>query len=177
MAIEKVKAIMKEKGSSTADNDAVAEQVGVGAIIFYYLSNNRMRDINFMLEDALTFDGNTGPYAQYTYARTCSILEKAGDKGKAVSPAAMCAEEAELARVLSLFPEKVEAAIAESEPSLITRYILDLCAAFNRFYHECKILTAEEEAVAENRLAFTRAAKTVLGTALRLICMPTPEKI
>ncbi|MBO7171309.1 MAG: arginine--tRNA ligase, partial [Clostridia bacterium] len=169
MAIEKVKAIMKEKGSSTADNDAVAEQVGVGAIIFYYLSNNRMRDINFMLEDALTFDGNTGPYAQYTYARTCSILEKAGDKGKAVSPAAMCAEEAELARVLSLFPEKVEAAIAESEPSLITRYILDLCAAFNRFYHECKILTAEEEAVAENRLAFTRAAKTVLGTALRLI--------
>ncbi|MBO5653773.1 MAG: arginine--tRNA ligase [Clostridia bacterium] len=177
MAIEKVKAIMKEKGSSTADNDAVAEQVGVGAIIFYYLSNNHMRDINFMLEDALTFDGNTGPYAQYTYARTCSILEKAGDKGKAVSPAAMCAEEAELARVLSLFPEKVEAAIAESEPSLITRYILDLCAAFNRFYHEGKILTAEEEAVAENRLAFTRAAKTVLGTALRLICMPTPEKI
>ena len=177
MAIDKVKAIMKEKGSATADNDAVAEQVGVGAIIFYYLSNNRMRDINFMLEDALTFDGNTGPYAQYTYARTCSILEKAGDKGKAVSPMAMCAEEAELARVLSLFPEKVEAAIAESEPSLITRYILDLCAAFNRFYHECKILTAEDAAVAENRLAFTRAAKTVLGTALRLICMPTPEKI
>ena len=177
MAIEKVKAIMKEKGSVTADNDEVAEQVGVGAIIFYYLSNNRMRDINFMLEDALTFDGNTGPYAQYTYARTCSILEKAGDRGRSVSAVAMCAEEAELARVLSLFPEKVEAAIAESEPSLITRYILDLCAAFNRFYHECKILSAEEAEVAENRLAFTRATGTVLRTALRLICMPTPEKI
>ena len=176
-AIEKVQDIMKEKNSATKDNDAVAEQVGVGAIIFYYLSNNRMRDINFMLEDALSFDGNTGPYVQYTYARCCSLLDKAGDAGKAVSEMPLCREEAELARVLSLFPERVLAAIAEYEPSLITRYILDVAAAFNRFYHECQIASAEDAAVRENRLAFTRATKTVLGTALRLICMPTPEKI
>ena len=174
-AIDKVKSIMKEK--NTTAGDEVAEQVGVGAIIFYYLSNNRMRDINFVMEDALSFDGNTGPYAQYTYARTCSLLEKAGDAGKAVTPMAMTAEEAELARVLSLFPETVKAAIAEYEPSVITRYILDLCAAFNRFYHECQILSASDPAVRENRLAFTRAARTVLGRALSLICMPTPEKI
>ena len=174
-AIEKVRGIMKEK--NTAAGDDVAEQVGVGAIIFYYLSNNRMRDINFVMEDALSFDGNTGPYAQYTYARTCSLLEKAGDAGKAASPLAATEEEAELARVLARFPETVEQALAEYEPSIVTRYILELCAAFNRFYHECQILSAEDPAVRENRLAFTRATKTVLGRALSLICMPTPEKI
>ncbi len=176
-AIEKVESIMKEKNAATVDNAAVAEEVGVGAIIFYYLSNNRMRDINFMLEDALSFDGNTGPYVQYTYARTCSVLEKAKGEGKALTPMPLCEEEAELARVLSLFPERVSAAIAEYEPSLVTRYILDLAAAFNRFYHECQIITAPDAAVRENRIAFTRAANTVLHTALGLICMPTPEKI
>ena len=174
-AIDKVKAIMKEKNTSAGDE--VAEQVGVGAIIFYYLSNNRMRDINFVMEDALSFDGNTGPYAQYTYARTCSLLEKAKDAGKTVTPVAVTAEEAELARVLALFPETVKNAIADYEPSVVTRYILDLCAAFNRFYHECQILSAEDPTVRENRLAFTRATKAVLGRALSLICMPTPEKI
>ncbi len=176
-AIEKVESIMKEKNAATLDNAAVAEEVGVGAIIFYYLSNNRMRDINFMLEDALSFDGNTGPYVQYTYARTCSVLEKAKGDGTAVTPLPLAAEEAELARVLALFPERVSAAIAEYEPSLITRYILDLAAAFNRFYHECQIITAPDAAVRENRIAFTRAANIVLHTALGLICMPTPEKI
>ncbi len=176
-AIEKVESIMKEKNASTENNATVAEQVGVGAIIFYYLSNNRMRDINFMLEDALSFDGNTGPYVQYTYARTCSVLEKAKGEGNAVTPMPLTEEEAELVRVLSLFPERVSAAIAEYEPSLITRYILDLAAAFNRFYHECQIITAPDAAVKENRIAFTRAANTVLRTALGLICMPTPEKI
>ncbi len=174
-AIEKVKGIMKEK--NTAADDAVAEQVGVGAIIFYYLSSNRMRDINFVMEEALSFDGNTGPYAQYTYARTCSLLEKAGDAGRAATPTETCAEEAELARVLSLFPEVVSTALAEYEPSVITRYVLDLCAVFNRFYHECQILSAEDPIKRENRLAFTRATKTVLCRALSLICMPTPEKI
>ena len=174
-AIEKVKGIMKEKNTSAGDD--VAEKVGVGAIIFYYLSNNRMRDINFVMEDALSFDGNTGPYAQYTYARTCSLLEKANGAGTEAKPIAMTDEEAELARVLSRFPETVSAALAEYEPSVVTRYILELCAAFNRFYHECQILSATDAAVKENRLAFTRATKTVLGRALSLICMPTPEKI
>ena len=177
-AIEKVSAVMTEKNPALAGRADIAEEVGVGAIVFYYLSNNRMRDINFMMDDALNFDGNTGPYVQYTYARACSLLEKAGSGDFAFDPSATPAgEEADVAKVLARFPETVENAMAEYEPSVITRYILDLCAAFNRFYHNCQILSAEDEAVKSNRVALTQAVKTVLGRALHLICMATPEKI
>ena len=176
-AIDRVKEIAREKHPDEAECQAIAEKVGVGAIVFHYLSNNRMRDINFMMEDALSFDGNTGPYAQYTYARTCSILEKAGDLGKSVTGAELSALETELAKTISMFPERVNAAIADYEPSVITRYILDLCAAFNRFYHECSIVNCEDAALRESRIALTRATNQVLRTALHLICMQSPEKI
>ncbi len=175
-AIEKVKAITAEKNPDLADRDAVAEAVGVGAIVFHYLSNNRMRDINFVLEDALSFDGNTGPYAQYTYARTCSIMEKAATPG-AFHAYDMQEEELALGKVLATFPDVIQAALADYEPSYVTRYILDLCAAFNRFYHDCQILTCEDEAVRQTRIAMTGAVRTVLGRALTLICMKKTEKI
>ena len=175
-AISRVYDITSEKHPDPEECQRIAEQVGVGAIVFYYLSNNRMRDINFMMEDALSFDGNTGPYVQYTYARTCSVLEKAQSEGK-MTDAALGDYEFELAKTLSRFPERVENALSEYEPSIITRYILDLCADFNRFYHECSILGCEDEALKNSRIALTCATKTVLGTALGLICMQSPEKI
>ena len=177
-AISRVYDIAKEKNKDEEECRKIAEKVGVGAIVFYYLSNNRMRDINFMMEDALSFDGNTGPYAQYTYARTCSILEKAGaDSYSAATAEGATEAECELIKVLSVFPEKVKAATDDYEPSVVTRYILDLCAAFNRFYHDCKIANCEDEGVRALRLNLTRATRTVLGTALRLICIESPEKI
>ncbi len=175
-AIEKVSAIMVEKNPALAGRDDIATQVGVGAIVFHYLSNSRIRDINFIMEDALSFDGNTGPYAQYTYARTCSILRKYNGEATWKSASAT-AEEAALAKTIAMFPERVKAALSEYEPSIITRYILDLCAAFNRFYHECSILSSEDETVRESRVALTAATNRVLGTALRLICVATPEQI
>ena len=175
-AISRVYEIAKEKNPDEAECMKIAEKVGVGAVVFYYLSNNRMRDINFVMEEALSFDGNTGPYAQYTYARTCSVLEKAGTLGK-MTDAPLGEDEFELAKTLSIFPERIKAAIADYEPSTVTRYILDLCAAFNRFYHNCKIVNCENAALRESRIALTLATKTTLGTALRLICMQTPEKI
>ena len=176
-AISRVYDITKEKHSDHDECMAIAEKVGVGAVVFYYLSNNRMRDINFMMEDALSFDGNTGPYAQYTYARTCSVLEKAEGMRAEMTDAPMTDEEFELAKTISVFPERVNAAIEDYEPSCVTRYILDLCAAFNRFYHECKIVACEDEAQRASRIALTKAANRVLKTALGLICMQTPEKI
>ncbi len=175
-AIEKARAITLEKNPNIENPDEVAEAVGVGAIVFHYLSNNRMRDINFVLEDALSFDGNTGPYAQYTYARSASILARAGGQGSMAHYAVSDAEFA-LCKTLSAFPATVQAALADYEPSYITRYILDLCAAFNRFYHDCQILNCSDPAVRDARIAMTDAVHTVLGRALTLICLKKTEKI
>ena len=175
-AIQRVADITKEKNPDPDKCREIAEKVGVGAVVFYYLSNNRMRDINFTMEDALSFDGNTGPYVQYTYARTCSVLEKADTEGE-VTDAPLSEFEFELAKCLSVFPERVKTALADYEPSVITRYILDLAAAFNRFYHECKIVGCEDPQLKSSRIALTRATNQVLRTALHLICMQSPEKI
>ena len=175
-AIARVKEIAKEKHPDEDECAKIAESVGIGAIIFYYLSNNRMRDINFMMEDALSFDGNTGPYAQYTYARTCSVLEKVGREAE-MSDHPLGDDEVELSKTLAAFPERVIAALSDSEPSVITRYILDLCAAFNRFYHNCSIANCENEDLKQSRIALTASTNQVLKTALHLICMQSPEKI
>ncbi len=174
-AIDKALGIIEEKNPDLENKNEVAADVGVGAIVFHYLSNGRIKDINFIMEDALSFDGNTGPYAQYTYARTCSILRRAGEVKKAVKITAD--EESELVKALLRFPEKIKSAIADYEPSTVTRYILDLCAAFNRFYHECPIMNCEDEEVKATRLCLVKATNGILKNALSLICVGTPEKI
>ena len=177
MAIEKVKLIMDEKNPDLEDKGATAEAVGVGAVVFHYLFNSRIKDIDFNIDAALSFDGNTGPYAQYTHARCCSVLSKAGEPDLTKECVITDKSEEELLKVLSLFPEKVNSAIADYEPSVITRYIIDVCTAFNRFYHDCQIIGAKDDNVRNTRLRLTNAARTTLANALRLICMRTPEKI
>lgn len=176
-AIEKVSEIMDEKNPDLENKAEVAEAVGVGAIVFYYLSSNRIRDINFVLEDALSFDGNTGPYVQYTYARTCSLLEKARDVAPTGKIVFTSDDERELVKTLARFPEKVAEALAQYEPSVVTRYILDVATAFNRFYHNCQILSATDADVLSTRIALTRATNYVLGNAFGLICLKKTEKI
>ena len=177
LAVEKVEKIIEEKSPDLENRASVAESVGVGAIVFYYLYNNRMKDINFVLEEALSFEGNTGPYAQYTYARACSVLEKAGGFDANKSVAITCEEESALVKVLARFPEKVLDAINDYEPSVITRYIIEVATAFNRFYHNCKIMNADSEEIKNSRLILASAAKTVLGNAFDLICIKKEEKI
>ncbi|MBR3639210.1 MAG: arginine--tRNA ligase [Clostridia bacterium] len=175
MSVDKVKDIIREKNPDLENVEETAEAVGVGAIVFLYLSNNRIKDINFNLENALSFDGNTGPYAQYTYARTCSVLEKEkplGSRGTVTVP-----EEAEVIKSLLKFPEKVAQALEDYEPSVITRFIIEVCTSFNRFYHSCQILKADDPDVKDFRLSITLAVNNVLRTALHLICMKTPNKI
>ena len=129
-----------------------------------------------MMDDALSFEGNTGPYVQYTYARTCSVLAKseACANGEIVITSD---EETALAKTLSRFEEVVIEAIDTYEPSIVTRYILDVAGAYNRFYHNCSILGAENEQVKSTRIALTKATNTVLGNAFGLICLAKTEKI
>lgn len=181
-AIEKVSSIINEKNPDLANKDEVAEAVGVGAIVFHYLSGGRIKNIDFTIEDALSFDGNTGPYAQYTYARTCSIIAKAKELCKTVpenADGAVITSEDEffLAKQLSLFSEKVKAALDGYEPSIITHYIFDTATLFNRFYHNCSVLNADDPKVVQTRLMLTKATGYVLKSAFALICMKAPEKI
>ncbi|MBQ7172842.1 MAG: arginine--tRNA ligase [Clostridia bacterium] len=176
LAVEKVKGVVAEKNPNLENKDEIAEKVGVGAVVFYYLSNNRMKDINFVLDEALNFDGNTGPYVQYTYARTCSVLGKAGKVPDAAGKITT-EEEAMLLKTLCRFGEKVVAAIEDYEPSVVTRFILDVASAFNRFYHNCPILSAEDEGTRALRLKLTEATKIVLGNAFDLICLAKTEKV
>ena len=174
-ATEKTLAIINEKNPNLADKEAVASAVGVGAVIFNDLSNNRIKDINFVMDDVLNFDGNTGPYVQYTYARCCGILEKAGkfqNCGKLTEEA-----ECNIIKTLGLFPEKVEQARRELEPSVISRYLLDVCQEFNRFYHDCPVLKAEDEEIKNTRLAIVKATSVVLHNGLKLIGLRTPKNI
>ncbi len=176
-AIEKVKGIMEEKNPDLAGRDDIAEAVGVGAVVFYYLTNNRIKDINFNLEDALSFDGNTGPYVQYTYARTCSVLEKVKEAKLGDELVITTDEEAALLKAMAQYEEKVLTAIRDYEPSVITRFILDVAVAFNKFYHECRIANESDERIRQTRIRLTEAARYVLGSAFSLICLKKTERI
>ncbi len=175
-AISRVRAIMDEKNPDTPNKEEICRKVGVGAVIFNQLSTGRIKDINFIWEDALNFDGNTGPYVQYTYARVCSVLEKANGDISLPENYTLTSEEKEMINVLSRFPERVGQALSEYEPSVISRYLLDICHAFNRFYHNCPILRATDDEK-QVRLAICNVAKSVIGNGLWLIGMEKTEKI
>ncbi len=175
-AINKVAQIMEEKNTELPNKDEVARKVGVGAIIFNFLFNSRIKDVDFNWDDVLNFDGNTGPYAQYTYARACSVIEKAGlPDTKEISVG--CDAERELVMAISMLPERVTAAIHDLEPSYVTRCLIDVCKAFNTFYHDCAIARESDEKTRASRINLANAARTVIGTCLKLIGLDCINKI
>jgi len=174
-AISRVKKIIEEKNPDRENKDEIARKVGLGAVIFNQLYSGRIKDVNFVWEDVLNFDGNTGPYVQYTYARSCSVLEKE-EKTEPFGTVALTAEEKELVLLLESFGEKVISAMNNYEPSTITRYCLQLAQAFNRFYHNCPVLKAEDS-VKAFRFALCKAFKITLGNALSLIGIEKTEKL
>jgi len=179
LAVEKVELIMKEKNPDLSPEEIkeTAKKVGVGAVMFSDLANSRLKDVNFSWEDALNFTGNSGPYVQYTYARACSVLEKNESIIDYKDITITNILEREVIKQLSQFPEKVQIAEREYEPSVICRWLLDICAAFNRFYHECPILKAEDEDIKNSRLALCEAAKYAIGNGLWLIGLEKTNKV
>ncbi|MCY0901975.1 MAG: arginine--tRNA ligase [Firmicutes bacterium] len=189
-AIARAKAIISEKNPLLPDADAVARAVGVGAVVFNDLKNNRLHDIDFSLDKALAFDGETGPYVQYTHARTCSVLRKAGlladgdaSPGEALTSADSLSEiqtleepEWELTKLLSQYPQVRLRAIDERDPSLIAKLAMDICQEYNHFYHDCPILTSTA-AIRERRLALTDATRLLIRHALSLLGLEAPASM
>ncbi len=180
-AIAKTKAIMQEKNPNLENMDKVAEEVGVGAVVFHDLFNNRIKEVTFDWDEVLNFDGETGPYVQYTYARASSVLAKAGwNKEELHENADMsCLTDEysqEVLKLIESFPGKVKEALSKYEPYIITRYTVALATAYNRFYHENAILSAEDK-VRDARLKLTDVTTKVLKQGLYLIGVHAPEQM
>ncbi len=177
-AMQKALDIINEKSPNLPNKEEVARQVGIGAVIYSDLSNGRIKDIDFSFERALNFDGETGPYVQYTHARCSSVLRKAADANlPEVDYTGLNDDEAQhLLRLLSRFPDVVKEAADKYEPSMITRAVTDIAQGYNKFYYEHRVLDAEP-GVAAARVALTKAVKDVIKTGLWLIGIEAPERM
>lgn len=175
-AIAKAKEIMLEKTPDIKDPDETAKRIGVGAVIFSTLSANRIKDIVFSFDKVLNFDGETGPYVQYAYARCSSVLEKAKPDFDKMSFENLSPYETDLVNLLGTFPKAVKSAAEKYEPSYVTRLMAELAKSFNKFYFECRVI-GEEEGVMHRRLGICAAARSVLASGLGLLNIQTVEKM
>ena len=178
-AVDKTKGIIEEKNPDLANKEEVAMQVGIGAVIFDDMYNNIIKDIQFSWERVLDFQGETGPYVQYTHARACSLLKKAGldvmNLPAFTVDATVLADDATfaVAKELAEFASVIQSAADHYEPSYIARYAVDLAQAFNKFYNEHPILV-EDENIKNARLAIVAATKYTIKNALSLLGIAAP---
>lgn len=173
--VEKAYGIISEKNPDLENKGDVAEKVGVGAVIFGALYNSKIKDIVFSYDKVLSFEGETSVYVQYTCARANSVIEKGGVPAE-YRVAELLPQEAEVVKAISAFPQAVKDAAEKYEPSIVARFAVDLAQKFNKFYFDCKILTAEGDKK-DFRLALTAAALTALKNALGLLGIGVPEKM
>lgn len=178
-AMEETKKIIEEKNPQLPNKEIVAQQVGIGAVIFNDLYNTRIKDVVFSWERMLNFDGETGPYVQYTHARACSVLRKAQENvDGCVLDYNTLTDDASVnvCKLLEAFPEKIKDAAEKLEPSILTRHLVDIAQAFNKFYHDNPVLTSEGE-MKKERLALCEAVRVVLARGLNLLGIHAPEQM
>ncbi|TJY38977.1 arginine--tRNA ligase [Cohnella pontilimi] len=181
-AAAKALSVIEAKNPSLPDKEAVAEAIGTGAIVFGDLKNRRLLSVDFHLEEAISFDGETGPYLQYTYARIASLLRKGSYERLTAEGAALDGQHLStpaawsLLKTVSLFESSILDAVHENEPSYVARYLLELTKDFNRFYNEGKIIT-ETQDVTYAKLSLAAAVGKVLRQGLLMLGMKAPEQI
>ncbi|HHT20030.1 MAG TPA: arginine--tRNA ligase [Tissierellia bacterium] len=176
-AIERTRQLIEQKNPELVDKDEVARQVGLGAIAFKELYTSRIKDYVFDWDDALSFEGETGPYLQYTNVRCHSLLMRGGETEGEIDYALLDDDFSnELIRELAQFPETIHFAFERYEPALISRYLIGVAKLFNKFYQQVTILSnvpAERTA----RLALVRAVSQTLENGMKLINMEAPKRM
>ncbi len=176
-AVEKAAKVIEGKNPELEDKQKIASDVGVGAVIFGALSSGRIKDLVFSIDKALSFEGETAPYLQYTHARCRSVLSRAGvSDGKIDYDVLTDDDSFTLVRLLSSFDDVVSDAAAKYEPSVVSRYLLDLAAVFNRFYLNCRII-GEKPDVMYTRLLITRYVAEALKEGLKLLLINAPDRM
>ena len=176
-SINKTTSIIEEKNPDIPDKEEVAKQVGIGAIIFNDLYNQRIKDVIFDWNKLLNFDGETGPYVQYTYARASSVLRKIGEVPDTIDYTLLTDEASiGLLKEIERYPQVIKDAAERYEPSVIARYSIDLAHAFNKFYHECQI-NVEDETTKYTRTNVVKIARYIIKDALSLLGIQCPEQM
>lgn len=178
-AIERAKEIINEKNPKLKNKDEIAKKVGVGAVVFNDLSNNRVKDEIFNWDRILSFQGETGPYLQYTYVRTKSIIEKAGglpsfeniDKKYLLEDSAN-----KILKILYNFEKTLIQVTEKNEPCILSRYLIDLAKAYSNFYNENQIIT-EDKKIQNTRIFLTYATGNVLKIGAKLLGMEMPDRM
>lgn len=176
-AAQKALSIIESKNPALIGKEEIAEKVGVGAVVFGALSSGRIKDLVFSLDKALSFEGDTAPYLQYTHARCRSVAEKAGEAKCPADPKALTDDESfRLVTLLSRFDEAAEEAAEKYEPSVLARYLLDLAKAFNLFYLGHRVV-GESETVMSSRLYLVNCVAETLKAGLGLLLIDAPDKM
>src|SRR5690625_2827125 len=174
-AIETAKQYIKEKSPDLVNKDRVAEQVGVGAIIFNDLKNYRSNDIDFSLEQMMNFDGETGPYVQYTFARISSLLEKGEFNEQTLKFDALGGYAWSVIQLLEQYPIIIQESFEQSDPSQIAKFSLKLAREFNKYYAHTRILVDDEWK--QMKLSFAYCVAVVIKDSLRILGISTPRKM
>jgi arginyl-tRNA synthetase len=177
-SVEKTLQVIDEKNPELEDKEEVSKKIGIGAVIFTYLKNSREKDIVFDWKEMLSFDGETGPYVQYSYARGKSILRKVAVATGDIDYSKLSSkEEFELIKTLEGFNKAILSALDRLEPFMLTRYIIEVAKGFNKFYNAHSILNAQDEETRNARLKLVEAACQVLKNGLNLIGLQVVEKM
>ena len=178
-SIQKIYEIIEEKNPDLEDKETVARQVGIGAILFNDLYNQRIKDVVFNWDKILNFDGETGPYVQYTYARCASVMRKAGDVTipEEIDYSVLTDDVTmNLLKDITRFPEVIKDAADKYEPFMISRFAVSVAQHFNKFYHDCQI-NVEDENVKMARLKVVSITMRVIKDALALLGIECPEQM
>jgi arginyl-tRNA synthetase len=174
-AVEMVEKVIEEKNPALPDKRKVAEQVGVGAIIFNDLAVDRVKDVEFDWEKVLNFEGDSGPYVQYSYVRCMSLLRKYGkEPAKDFAVELSQPEERELVRLLLNYQDILSASFTTFRPNILAQYMLEVCGAFSRFYNKHRIL-GEAPEIESARMGLIEATRRILAAGLKTLNIEAPE--